>query len=313
MSPTLSVIICTHNPRIDYLTRVLTALSQQTLSLAQWELLIIDNGSSVPLNTRLDLSWHPHARIVREDQLGLTTARLRGFRESTGELMVYVDDDNVLAADYLAHVVQLFDQFDALGALGGKSMPEFEVEPAPWIDEFYTVLALRDFGEQPLIREGDLGGVTRHRYPEFAPAGIGLALRRRAFRAYVERVSSSPQRLALGRTGKQLTSGEDNDIILTLMNAGWGVGYFPQLQLTHLIAASRINWRYLARLNHAASRSWVQVLNVHGICPWQKIPSWTVLPRKLKALMRHQPWRGHSAYVRWAGVCGLLDGQAILD
>ena len=39
-----SVIICTHNPRSDYLRRVLDALKAQTLLREQWELLLIDNG-----------------------------------------------------------------------------------------------------------------------------------------------------------------------------------------------------------------------------------------------------------------------------
>ena len=35
------------------------------------------------------------------ERLGLTPARLRGIRESRGELLVFVDDDNVLERDYL--------------------------------------------------------------------------------------------------------------------------------------------------------------------------------------------------------------------
>ena len=41
-----SVIVCTHNPRLIYLRRVLEALRSQTLPLEQWELLLIDNASS---------------------------------------------------------------------------------------------------------------------------------------------------------------------------------------------------------------------------------------------------------------------------
>ena len=42
---TLSVIICTHNPRLDYLRRTFDALKLQTLDRDQWELLLIDNAS----------------------------------------------------------------------------------------------------------------------------------------------------------------------------------------------------------------------------------------------------------------------------
>jgi glycosyltransferase involved in cell wall biosynthesis len=41
----VSVIICTHNPRPHYLSRVPAALRSQTLPMEQWELLVIDNAS----------------------------------------------------------------------------------------------------------------------------------------------------------------------------------------------------------------------------------------------------------------------------
>lgn len=312
MKPAVSVIICTHNPRRDYLARVLVNLQYQTLPKDQWELLLIDNASQSSLGSQIDLDWHPTARVVRENKLGLTPARLRGFWETAAELMVFVDDDNVLAPDYLTQVVQIFQHHSDLGAIAGKSLPQFEVTPEPWVTEFYKVLALRDFGENALISPATFGAVAQNLYPEFAPGGIGLALQRRAFAAYVEQVAGNKLRLALGRAGKQLSLGEDNDIVLTLLNAGWGVGYFPQLKLTHLIPASYLSRKYLARLNYASSRSWIQVLGVHGLRMKKKIPRWTVLPRQIKAFFRYQPWRNSAAYVRWWGICGLFEGQSVL-
>jgi hypothetical protein len=58
-----SVIICSHNPRADYLGRVLQALAEQTLSKTSWELLLVDNASHQPLEKSWDLSWHPRARM----------------------------------------------------------------------------------------------------------------------------------------------------------------------------------------------------------------------------------------------------------
>ena len=46
----LSVIICTHNPRLDYLGRVLDALREQTLGKEQWELVVVDNASTSSLS-----------------------------------------------------------------------------------------------------------------------------------------------------------------------------------------------------------------------------------------------------------------------
>ena len=114
----VSVIICTHNPRRDYLRRVLDALYAQTLPKEEWELLLIDNASDTPLADTWVLSGNPQARHIREDELGLTPARLRGIRESCGDLLVYVDDDNILAPDYLQTARALLMEHPHLGVIG---------------------------------------------------------------------------------------------------------------------------------------------------------------------------------------------------
>ena len=312
MEALISLVLCTHNPRWDYLSRVITALKNQTLPVQQWELLIVDNASEQPLESCLDLSWHPMATVIREERLGLTHARLCGFRAAKATLMVFVDDDNVLEQDYLARVVEIFRDQPHIGAIAGKSFPQFEVKPEPWIKQYYSVLALRDFGETPLTTSGNQGALTAESYPYFAPCGAGMALRTSLFANYTAQVANNPARLALGRTGKQLTSGEDNDLILTLLADGWGVGYFPELKLTHLIPTQRLQADYLARLNYATSRSWVQVLGMHGIRPWKKIPTWTVFLRQLKAAVYYQPWQSVAAYIQWRGACGTMAGQSLL-
>ena len=310
MSLQITAILCTHNPRPDYLERVLAALQGQTLALSQWELVIIDNASTSPLAPSMDLSWHPQGRVVLEPHLGLTRARQRGFREAQAELLVYVDDDNVLAADYLEQVQQAFGQHPQLGVAAGKALPEFEVPPPDWLPEFYSMLALRDFGDTATLIPGC--SPCQH-YPDQAPAGAGMALRRAAFADYWASLGDDAARLRLGRTGQNLVSGEDNDIVLTLLNRGWDGAYLPQLQLIHLIAARRLQSDYLARLNFAASQSWVQVLDLHGIRLWPAIAPWTVRLRQAKAWLRLRPWQSAAAYVRWCGICGLLAGQARLS
>ena len=140
----LSVIICTHNPKRDYLDRVLAALAAQTLPAAQWELLLIDNASDERLALPGHLAWQPRARLIREDTVGLTPARLRGIDESDGDILVYVDDDNLLASDYLRTAVELFESHPFLGTIGpGVLEPEFAVEPPPRLEPYLPLLALR--------------------------------------------------------------------------------------------------------------------------------------------------------------------------
>ncbi|CAN1210627.1 Glycosyl transferase family 2 [Tumidithrix helvetica PCC 7403] len=318
MKPLLSVIIPTHNPHRDRLERSLKGLQRQTLESENWELILVDNATrDLDYLSRFDLRWHPNARVIREDRLGLTWARIAGIQASQGDYLVFVDDDNVLHPNYLRYAIAIFGVNQQLGAIAGKILPEFAVEPPDWIgDSFRRCLALRDLGDRELVYPSAQEPLEPLRHPDFLPVGAGMALRRSAVNTYVERFTTGTldlQKFPLDRTGRSLSSGGDCDLNLTVITSGWQAGYFPQLQLTHLIPSERLTKDYLAKLNYGSSRSWVQVLAIHGICPWQPIPLWSVIPRQIKAFFSGQAWRDPTAYIRWRGACGIFVGLSELD
>ncbi|MEA5566118.1 glycosyltransferase [Anabaena sp. UHCC 0399] len=313
MNTLISVIIPTHNPNLTRLQRTLDGLRSQSLSYSDWCLIIVDNASSNPdLFANLDISWHPNTKIIREERLGLTRARLAGIQANECDYLIFVDDDNVLCPNYLQDTIKIFHTYPSLGAIGGKSLPEFEVEPESWVKQFWGCLALRDLGDDIQIYAYEKESHSQKQHPIFAPIGAGMVLRRQAAEFYVQSILNDNARLALDRTGKSLQSGGDCDINLTLLDGGWAVGYFPQLQLTHLISANRLTKNYLARLNYSSSRSWVQVLDAHNIRPWNKIPAWSVVPRKVKAFINYKALIHPANYVRWQGMCGMFEGLGIL-
>ncbi|MDY3557850.1 glycosyltransferase [Gemmata sp. JC673] len=305
MSPTVSVLIPTHNPDAGRLARTLDGLRAQTLPLERWELILVDNGSAAPVAPVL--SWHPSAGVLREPRLGLTFARRAGAAAAEGALLVFVDDDNVLAPNYLARVVDAFARRPRLGALGGRSVPEWAVEPAPWVREFAGALAVRDLGDAELIADPS----AETGYPACAPIGAGMALRTEAWADYA-RAGASGRGAITDRSGTSLASGGDCDVVLHVFRAGWQVGYTPELCLTHLLPAARLTREHLARLNHGIAKSWVQVLDRHGLRPWPRVARWTVPLRKWRAYLRYRSWTGPAAYVRWRGACGQFEGRALL-
>lgn len=302
----VSVIIPTYNPSQDRLRRVLSALKSQTLSANRWETLIVDNASHPPLSPDFLPEEQPlNLRLIHEPQPGLTHARKRGILETSGQWCVLVDDDNVLAPDYLEQTLAFFTTHPNVGMLGGKVLPEFETEPAAWQKEFFPLLALRDLGDAPIL-SGALAKTKKGTvaYPECAPIGAGMALRRKAALIWAEKTSQLSD-----RKGNNLTSGGDNDIVLTLMEHGWEAAYSPDLKLTHLIPASRLQPDYLARLNHGIQKSWTQVLLQHNASPWPSIPAWSIPLRKLRAWFSYRAWSSDSAYIRWQGACGHFEGR----
>lgn len=254
--PFVSVIICTHNPRADYFARVLEALKQQTLSRESWELLLIDNASRERLESGWDLTWHPHARHLREDELGLTPARLRGIKEARGPLLVFVDDDNVLAPDYLDHAVRVEAEWPILGAWGGDIVGEFETEPEPWT---------RPYLGHPCIRECKKARWSNS--PEdwnAFPYGAGLCIRADVAAAYARQRATAASGIVLDRRGASLMSAGDVDMVLYCLQLGLGFGRFPELGMKHLIATRRVTEDYLVELVGAVNRSAVLVGSIHG-------------------------------------------------
>ena len=310
----MSVIICSHNPQGDYLAETLVSLQRQEAlpDGRSWELLIIDNASTTPIEGTTDISWHPDARFIVENKLGLTWARLRSFNEARGAILVYIDDDNVLDTDYLRLTLAAFEGDPKLGAVGGKSIPRWEVAPPLWFDKTGLSLACRDLGDLRLEAQWKDPEAKDRTYPFCAPIGAGMGIRRAAYSAYVNNATCDPLRLSLGRRGIDLASGEDNDMIMTVLSQEWKVAYLPELQLEHLIPARRISLQYLERYAESSSRTWVQVLAVHGICPWAPIAQWTLPLRKARAWLRLHAWAGPVERIKWCAACGTFDGRAFL-
>ncbi len=303
----ISVIIPTRNPHPGRLQRTLDGLAAQTLSPLEWELVVVDNGSHPPLS--LPALPSRSGRIVVEPSPGLTRARLAGLRATDGEVVVFVDDDNVLAPRFLESARDLFTRYPRLGAAGGPVTPSFEQPPPEWTREFFGLLALRDLGPVAIIASGSPGAS----WPDCAPVGAGLCVRRAAAGIYAAALATAPGRLALDRTGRSLASGGDSDLVFTALHAGWDVAYFPDLAVTHLIPATRLEPSYLAALNEGIQRTWVRVLALHGCCPWRRIAPWTVPLRSVRAWFRERAWSGAPARIRWRGRRGRFLGQADLS
>ena len=206
--------------------------------MIEWELLLIDNGSQNPLQNLVDLSWHPTARIVHEPEPGLTSARLRAIAEAEGELIIFVDDDNVLDPSYLSESMRIAQQFPCLGAWGGQLLPEFEIPPAPGLEELLEGLALREF-QQPRWSNCD---------SSTCPYGAGLCVRASVAGCYSEVAISDRIRRSLDRRDNSLMGGGDLDLAMTSYQLGMGTGLFPKLKLLHLIPKHRVESDYLYKI-----------------------------------------------------------------
>lgn len=225
------------------------SLENQTIPLDRWELVLVDNASNPPIE-RMDFKLPSNCRIVSEARPGLTNARLCGINSTTGNLIIFVDDDNLLAEDYLERSLEVSNAFPFLGVWGGRSLPEFELTPPNWMKPFWANLALHDFIADRWTNQKDFSCF---------PCGAGMCIRRDLAEEWAARTRTNLLSLSLGRTGKALASGEDTDIVLGVIAAGWGIGKFTDLSLTHIIPKERLTLEYHCRLAHGMGISIGQI------------------------------------------------------
>jgi hypothetical protein len=225
---------------------VLEYLRRQTLPQDDWELLVIDNRSDPPLASGPHLSWHPHARLVREEKLGLTWARVRGMAEAAGELIVFVDDDNLLAPDYLERALKVFKNRPEIGVWGGEVELQFETPPADWTRSYWWMLGSRTVERDTWSKDSQGGCV---------PCGAGMCVRKAVADRYASTVAHDPKRQALDRRGADLSSSGDTDLALTACDMGLGLGQSAELKLKHLIPPSRLTPEYILKLQEGMAFS----------------------------------------------------------
>lgn len=251
----LSFIICTYNPDRGKLRRTLDSIGRLGGAVDR-ELVVVDNRSKPALRAEEVAVPGLEVRLVVEEEPGLTAARLRGFRETQAELLVYVDDDNVLAPDYAERALAHAREHPEIGVFSaGNIRGEFDRQPEPWMKPYLPFLALTGIEEDRWAM--DAKGRTM-------PVGAGMVVRRPVMEAYAGALASDRSRQAMDRDGKSLLAGGDTDIGYASLELGLGCGWCRDLRLDHLISADRLEPDYLVRLARDVTASHVLLARLHG-------------------------------------------------
>lgn len=247
----LSVIVCTYNPTPDILKRCLDDIKKALLHVADAEVIVVDNNSTTPISS---LPWLPeifgeHWKLVVETTQGLTPARIRGIHESRGDLLVYVDDDNFVQADFFEKGIALAERNPHIGAYSGQVKLIFKETPEDWTKPYWGLLVYREFSQDVWSNLPHLTATM--------PCGAGLYIRREVADFYQRLHREGKRKIQLDRTGKSLFSGGDNDMAACSCDLGMGVGLFHELVLLHYIPENRTKKDYLLKLAQGIAASTV--------------------------------------------------------
>lgn len=229
----VDIIICTYN-NAPLLERALEAISQQKVSPGiDWQVLVVNNNctdESPEVVEKYTPNFPVPLKTVVETEQGLHHARLCGIKNTSGDWVAFVDDDCLIAEDFVQELAEFASERPNCGAFGAKIILEWEIEPPPlYALRRKWAFAGRNHGDHPKRRDWI--------------AGTGMILKRKA----IEASGWLDQQFLEDRTGKSLVSGGDVEMSkrIAAISEVW---YNPACELRHLIPARRLTRVYLRKI-----------------------------------------------------------------
>jgi glycosyltransferase involved in cell wall biosynthesis len=266
------VVICTHNPKIEKLRGVIECLNSNNSNLFRF--LIIDNASD---NSREIKALCNSESYLFEAIKGNSFARKLALEQlQENELLIFVDDDNYIGPNYIEVALVTARQHPDWGCFGGNSYASHELRIAKWKLSLLPYLAITNKGSEKLDEVATLS------WSSLEPVGAGMCLRFEVRESFLNTLKSSNVYFQLGRSGKNLLSGEDSYIARMTHFRRMKYGFNPNLRLIHDIKPERIGSIYLAKLLYSYGKSDVildQALSIK--------PSYPYPPNLIEAVGRY--------------------------
>ncbi|MFI5350777.1 MAG: glycosyltransferase family 2 protein [Elusimicrobiota bacterium] len=114
----ISVTVCTHN-RLAYLRSALDSVYRQ--SSRDFEVVLVDDGSTDATADWIRRRRFPRLRFFRfERNRGLARARNKSLREARGDLLAFLDSDDLYYPAYLERMAAAFDDARVMVAASGS-------------------------------------------------------------------------------------------------------------------------------------------------------------------------------------------------
>jgi len=230
-SVTASVVICAYTTdRWPVLVESVASVRSQTRPPAEIVVVIDRNDELLMLaNAHLEGT----EVVPNERQPGISGARNTGFDNTSGTVLAFLDDDAVAEPDWLEHLVSPYTDADVLG-VGGRVLPDWRSGRPDWFPaEFNWVVGCSWTGLPDTLAE------VRN------PIGASLSVRREVYAA-VGGFHHEMGHVAMP-DGTLVTGTADETefcIRASKLHPGGRWLYSPDAQVHHVVAQSRLSWRF---------------------------------------------------------------------
>ncbi len=273
LKPGVSVVVCCYNSA-EVIVPTIKALSRQEIPPGiGYELILVNNNCTdntlCLAKKALENTSHP-LQIVIETEPGLIHARKTGVFNAKYQILLFIDDDNILAPDWIGCLLDLYSRQPEVGGIGGYIEPLLAGEKPAWFDKFSGMYACTPPHENP--------EVSAFKQTLF---GAGLSFRTDVLRSVF--ASALPLFLA-GRTQGTLSRGDDSEICLRVGLLGWKLWYESSLKLKHYILEPRINWAYVLQARRGGGHADI-ILKIYGdLLEGKKILTYSELSAYISSL-----------------------------
>lgn len=226
-APFASVIVCTRD-HTELLTSCLDRI--QALDYPNFEVVVVDNAPSNEETRELlekICAMDPRFRYLRQDRPGLSAARNAGLIGARGEILAYTDDDVLVDRNWLTEIARTFRSEPGIGCVTGLvATAAIETNAEGYFDARSPSWSARMTSERYDLRERRDDSPL---YPYSAGifgTGANLAVSREA----MDRVGEFDEALGAGTKTK---GGEDLDIFVRVLRAGFTIAYEPAALVWH--------------------------------------------------------------------------------
>ncbi len=228
----ISAIICTYN-RQRYLYQLLEKVKNQSLNPKLYEIIVVNNNSTD--NTELICQTfrkdNPHLNFIyiTESEQGLSAARNRGIKESSGKYLTFIDDDAFPEKNFLRIIYDYMEQNPKIAAVGGKILLEYEQEKPKWLTPYLSSL----FGYfNPGNKTGEF---AKNRYPR----GSNMSFLKVVF----NQVGLFDTKL--GRKGFDMQGSEEKELFARMYKQNFLIRYLPSAVIYHFVPPERTTMEFI--------------------------------------------------------------------